>query len=319
VRVATPTRRERAAGRTRARQDARTGWLLVAPTTAVVVLVVVLPFLAVLVLAFQDIKLAQLSRITFADLGFDPENILGLFRSAGFWESLRTTVVLSVSTSVLSLAAGTAIAIALRKPFRGRAVVRALVLVPYVLPVVASMQTWRTLLNTQYGFVNAIGTGLLGWDAPIAFLTAPETTVLGVTVPLALLSVIVVLVWHTFPLAYLFVAARLHAVPGDLEEAASLDGAGPWQRIRYVVLPELTGVIAILLLLRFIWTFQTFNEVYLLTGGSAGTQVLAVRVYDELVTRSDIGSASGVGVAITLILAVFIAAYLILQRRRENA
>ncbi|MGP3932170.1 carbohydrate ABC transporter permease [Nonomuraea sp. KM88] len=303
----------------RARQEARAGWLLVAPTTAVVLAVVVLPFLAVLVLAFQDIKLVQLPRLTLTDLGLNPENILALFRSEGFWTSLRTTVVLSLATSVLSVALGSVTAVALRRPFRGRALVSALVLVPYVLPVVASTQTWRSLLNTQYGFVNAVGTRLLGWDAPIAFLTTPDITVLGVEIPLALCSVILVLVWHTFPLAYLFVAARLHAVPGTLEEAAVLDGAGPWQRIRYVILPELTGVVSILLLLRFIWTFQTFNEVYLLTGGAAGTQVLAVRVYNELVVRSDIGSASGVGVAITLILAVFITAYLVLQRRREAA
>ncbi|MFE5342151.1 carbohydrate ABC transporter permease [Isoptericola sp. NPDC056578] len=316
TRVAAPVRRP--ARSTRSRQDARAGAALVTPTVLVVAAVVVLPFLAVVVLAFQDIKLAQLPHLTLADLELDPENVVGLFTSAGFWTALRTTVVLSVATAVLSVAAGVAMALALRRPFPARAVVRALVLVPYVLPVVASMQTWRTLLNTQYGWVNAVGTSLLGWDEPVAFLTTPDTTVLGVTVPVALVSVIVVMVWHTFPLAYLFAAARLHAVSGDLEEAAALDGAGPWQRIRHVVLPELAGVVSILLLLRFIWTFQTFNEVYLLTGGAAGTEVLAVRVYNELVTRSDIGAASGVGVAITAILAVFIALYLVLQRRRET-
>lgn len=316
---ARPARSRRPARRTRAQQDARAGWLLVAPTSVVVFLVVVVPFLAVVVLAFQDIKLAQLSRLTLADLGFNPENFLALFRSEGFWTSLRTTLIFATLTSLFSVGLGLVVAIALRKPFRGRALVRCLILTPYILPVVAAAQTWRTLFNTQYGFINAFGTQILGWDAPIPFLTASTATVLGVQIPLALFSVILVQVWHTFPLAFLFAAARLQAVSGDLEEAASLDGAGPWQRIRHVVLPELTGVLAVLLLLRFIWTFQTFNEVYLLTGGAAGTQVLGVKVYNELITRSDIGSASGVGVAITLMLAVFIVIYLIIQRRRENS
>ncbi|ACQ78571.1 binding-protein-dependent transport systems inner membrane component [Beutenbergia cavernae DSM 12333] len=314
--LAAPRRRGRPASSTRARQDDRAGRLLVAPTALVVGFVVLLPFAAVLVLAFQDIRLAELSRITFADLGFDLEAFLSTFRRDGFWDSLRATLVFASLTAIGSVALGVAVALALRTPFRGRAIVRGLILMPYVLPVVAAAQTWRTLLNTQYGFVNEFGMRFLGWDGPIAFLTTPSASVLGVEVPLALLSVVLVQIWGTFPLAFLFATARLHAVPGDLEEAASLDGAGAWQRIRYVVLPELSGVIGLLLLLRFIWTFQTFNEVYLLTGGAAGTQVLGVRVYNELIGRADIGSASGVGVAITVMLAGFIALYLILARRR---
>lgn len=317
VRTRRPDHAGRPAARSRARQDDLAGRLLVTPTVAVVGLVVLLPFAAVLVLAFQDIRLAELSRITIADLEFDLDSFLSTFRRDGFWESLRTTLLFATLTALGSVFLGVVVALALRKPFRGRALIRGLILVPYVLPVVAAAQTWRTLLNTQYGFVNEFGIRFLGWDGPIAFLTTPSIPVLGVPVPLALLSVILVQIWGTFPLAFLFATARLHAVPGDVEEAALIDGAGPWQRIRHVVLPELTAVIGLLLLLRFIWTFQTFNEVYLLTGGAAGTQVLGVRVYNELIGRADIGSASGVGLSITIMLAGFIALYLIITRRTD--
>lgn len=304
---------------TRSQQDDLAGRLLVTPTTLVVGLVVLLPFVAVVVLAFQDIRVVEISTLRLRDLEFDVSAFLSVFRSDSFWTSLRTTVIFSVLTSVGSVAAGTAVAIALRKPFPGRGVVRGLVLVPYVLPVVAAVQIWTTLLNSNYGLVNEVGTRFLGWDSPIAFLTTPTQEFFGLPVPVALLTVIAIQIWGTFPLAFLFVTARLMAVPGTLEEAAALDGAGSWQRIRHVVLPQLRGVLLLLLLLRFIWSFQTFNEVYLLTGGAAGTQVLGVRIYNELIGRSNIGSASAVGLAMTAMLAGFIVIYLYLSRNEESA
>ena len=98
--------------------------------------------------------------------------------------------------------------------------------------------------------------------------------------------------WRSFPFAFLFLTARLQAVPGTLEEAAHVDGATPTQRFRYVVLPQLLPTIAVLSVLRFIWTFNSFDDIYLLTGGGAGTEVVSVRVFNALTARGDIGVAS---------------------------
>jgi len=228
---------------------------------------------------------------------------------------MRTTMVYALATTIGSVGAGLVAALALRRPFRGRSIVRALILIPFVLPVVAGVMIWRTLLNTQYGVVNAFGQEFLGWSAPISFLATASQEIGPISVPLTLLVVIAFEIWKSFPLAYLFIMARLLATQRDIEEAALIDGATPWQIFRHVVAPQLYGVIALLSVLRFIWSFQNFNDIYLLTGGAGGTQVVAVRVYEELATRANIGTASALGLIMTALLAGFLVVYVRMSRR----
>jgi multiple sugar transport system permease protein len=197
-----------------------------------------------------------------------------------------------------------------------------LMLLPYVAPVVAATFVWSVMLNPQFGIINHWGAKFLGWDEPIAFLSqrSAEVSILGldVEVPVALLTVIFFEMWRSFPFAFLFITARLQAVPGSMEEAALVDGATPTQRFRHVVLPQLMPTIAVLALLRFIWTFNNFDDIYLLTGGGAGTQVVAVRVYDYLINRGDIGAAAAQALVLAAILAVLVGTYLKLFGRQEE-
>jgi multiple sugar transport system permease protein len=187
-------------------------------------------------------------------------------------------------------------------------------LLPYVAPVVAATFVWRTMLDPQFGIVNYWGSRLFGWDEPIAFLSqrSSEVSVLGLSfsLPTALLSVIAFEAWRSFPFAFLFLMARLQAVPEALEEAARIDGATPSQRFRYVLLPQLLPTIAVLSILRFIWTFNSFDDIYLLTGGGAGTDVVSVRVFNYLTARGDIGLASAQALVLAAILAVLVGVYL---------
>ncbi len=317
VRAATgrrePSRRPRGALR---RQEDLQGKLLVAPTVLVVSAAFFLPLLAVIVFAFTRVRLIDIPRLTFDRLRWTTDNFATMWASPTFLPALRTTVVYAVGTTLTSLAIGTAIALVLRRPFFGRGLVRALVLIPYVLPVVAATTIWKVMLNPQYGIVNAFGTKVLGWESPLAFLTTTSVSVGGVDVPVALPTVILFEAWKTAPLVFLFVTARLQVIPDELEEAAQIDGAGPVRILRHIVLPQLTGVLALLLLLRFIWSFQSFNDVYLLTEGAGGTEVLAVRVYSELITRANIGTASATGLMMTAVLLVFLGAYFLLLRKR---
>jgi multiple sugar transport system permease protein len=191
--------------------------------------------------------------------------------------------------------------------------VRASVLLPYVAPVVAVTFVWQIMLSPQFGIVNNWGTRFLGWDRPIAFLSQREydASLFGwhFDVPLALLTVIAFEAWRSFPFAFLFLTARISALPGDLEEAAVVDGATVSQRFRYVVFPQLLPTIALLAVLRFIFTFNEFDDIYLLTGGAAGTQVASVRVYDLLTARGDIGAASAQALVLAGVLVVLLAVY----------
>jgi multiple sugar transport system permease protein len=213
-----------------------------------------------------------------------------------------------------AIALGVAAALLVRRSFPGRGLVRGVLLLPWVAPVVAITFIWTVLLSPQLGFVNAVGTGVFGWDAPIPFLSQEKGTItlfgLSIGVPTALLMVIVFESWKSFPFAFLFLLARLQAVPGELEEAAKVDGATPTQIFRHILLPQLAGVIALIAVLRFIFTFNAFDEIYLLTGGGAGTEVLATQVYSFLTARNDVGASAAVAMFMAAVLAVLLMVYL---------
>jgi multiple sugar transport system permease protein len=285
-------------GTLRAR-EARTGWALISPTVVLVLVLVVLPILWTVVLAFQDLRLIRLRTAgLFGDYTFD--NFADVFGSPGFWSSLLTTLVYAGGGTAASIGLGLVAALALRRGFRGRTLVRASLLLPYVAPVVAATFVWGVMLNPQFGIVNELGTGLLRWDEPIAFLSER---------PSALLTVIVFEMWRSFPFAFLFITARLQAAPATLEEAARVDGATPTQLFRHIVWPQLLPTIAVLALLRFIWTFNNFDDIYLLTGGGAGTEVISVRVFDFLISRGDIGAASAQALVLSAVLLVLVTVY----------
>jgi multiple sugar transport system permease protein len=305
--------RTRARTDTLARQESRLAYRLISPTLLIVLVVVVLPVVWTISLAFQDVRL-----INLRDAGFFGEynldNFTTVFGSAGFWSSLWTTVIYTVGATLGSIVIGLIAALALRKPFRGRGVLRAAMLLPYVAPVVAATFVWSVALNPQFGIVNAWGTRFLGWDEPVPFLSQRdyEVSLFGMdfTVPLALLTVIAFEAWRYFPFAFLFIIARLQALPGELDEAAVVDGTSIWQRFRYITLPQLMPVIALLTILRFIFTFNKFDDIYLLTGGGAGTEVVSIRVYEFLTARTDIGAAAAQSLVLAGVLTIFIAVYM---------
>jgi multiple sugar transport system permease protein len=286
---------------TASRRDNRDGLVMVSPTVVIVVALVVVPVLWNVVLSFQDLTLIDIRNAGLFQ-NATLQNFIDVFTGAGFWQAILNTVVYSVFSTLGSIALGLGAALALRKPFPGRGLVRALMLLPYVAPVVAVAFVWKIMLNPQYGIVNVWGQNLLGWDAPIDFLgRAPD----------AMVTVILFETWRYFPFAFMFLTARLVAVPRETEEAAVVDGAGIWQRFRFIVLPQLYGVIALLSVLRLVMTFNKFDDVFLLTGGGAGTEVAAVRVYDTLTGRFDVGGAA----AQSLVLAAFLAISLVIYLR----
>lgn len=300
-------------GPTMRQRENRAGLGLIAPTVTIVLAVVVLPIVWSVLLAFQKVRMLTL-RSTGLSGEITVQNFASVFREPGFVDSLVTTLAYAVFGTASSIALGLVAALALRRSFRGRAVLRAAMLLPYVAPVVAVTFVWETMLSPQFGIVNVWGQRVLGWDQAIAFLSqrSHEISILGITItlPMALLTVIAFEAWRSFPFAFLFLTARLQATPDSLEEAALVDGATVSQRFRYIVLPQLLPTIAMLSVLRFIWTFNSFDEIYLLTGGGAGTEVISVRVFDFLTGRGDIGMASAQALVLAVVLVVLVGLYI---------
>jgi multiple sugar transport system permease protein len=317
-----PDSRHAAVGRARTRprgptlrqRESRTGLLLVSPTVLVVLVVVILPVLWTILLAFQRLRVARIRRLGV----FDPElftvrNLDSALTSTGFLEGLRNTLLYSVLGTGLSILLGLIAALLVRRSFPGRTFVRASMLLPYIAPVVAVTFVFQVMLDPQLGVVNAIGQDLLGWERGVPFLSQRYGTVdllgLRFQLPLALIVVILYQGWRYFPFAFLFILARLQALPKDIDEAARVDGATPLQRFWYITLPQLNGVIALLAVLRFIWTFNEFDDIYLLTGGGAGTDVVSVQVYRFLSARGDVGAAAALSLVMAAMLCLLLLVY----------
>jgi multiple sugar transport system permease protein len=306
---------------TLARRDARTGLLLITPTLVIVVAVVLVPLVWSVLIAFQRVRLIGIGRTGLFE-NLTTANFARVFGSDTLWDTVFTTVIYTAGSTLLAIVFGVSVALALRRPFFGRGFVRAAMLIPYVAPIVAVTFVWKILLNPEFGIVNSWGEKLFGWDDPIAFLSQARGEIslfgLDIPVPTALLTVIVFEGWRYFPFVFLFVLARLQAMPGELEEAATIDGATPSQRFRYIVLPQLMPIIAVLVVLRTIWTFNEFDDIFLLTGGAAGTEVVSVRVYDLLTVQRNVGAAAAQSVFLAGVLVVLLGCYAWLLRRRNG-
>lgn len=309
-RASGPTPAAGAGGRTLKQRESSLAYAFVTPALAVVVVLVLFPVLWNVALSLQQLRLVELQDFNFFSLDLTLANYRRVI-GADFWGLLATTLVYSIGGTTLAIGLGLWAALALRRAFPGRGLVRGLLLFPYVVPVVAVTLLWRTMLNPQVGIVNVllerIGVGpvnaLLQRDVEVSLLG------LSLSLPVALTTVVLFEAWRSFPFAFLFILARLQAIPNDVEEAARVDGARTWERYRHVVLPQLTGVIAVLFLLRFIWTFNAFDEIYLLTGGAAGTQVVSVQIYEWLFGRSDVGAAAALSLVLAATLGLALLVY----------
>ncbi len=296
---------------TLARRQARLGWLLVTPAVVIVAVLVIFPVVWNLSLSVQRIRLIELQNVSFFDISPTLDNFRRVIGERDFWEVVRTTLAYTIFGTILSLSLGLWAALVVKKAFIGRAAVRGLMLFPYVAPVIAATFVWRVMLNPNIGITNewlaSLGLQKIDFLGRRSF----ELNLFGweLTLPLALTMVILFEGWRYFPFAFLFILARLQALPAELDEAAMVDGATLTQRFWYVTLPQLRGVFSVLFLLRFIWTFNKFDDVFLLTGGAAGTEVVPVKIINWLRGRADVGSAAALALVLAGILAVLLLIY----------
>ena len=247
------------------------------------------------------------------NFSFTLDNYRRIFAAPDFWASLRITLSYTFFGALGSIVLGLFAAQLLDRNFPGRGFLRGLFLFPYVAPVIAVAFVWAFFLDPFSGTVNALGMRWDLFDQPINFLgqRAVELTFLGATFefPVALATVIAFSAWNYFPFAFLFLLARLQAIPAALYESADVDGAGPFQKFFYITLPNLAGVLAVLFLLRFMFLINKFEDIFLLTGGAAGTKNLPVMVYDEAFARADIGAGSAVALILFVVLLLFMVIY----------
>jgi multiple sugar transport system permease protein len=310
--MAVATKRSRRKKSGLQKQESRLGVTLMLPTVLVLAVLFLFPLIWNFALSLQPARLINIREVSL--IGFTPSlsNFELVLSDNEFWPVLRTTFIYTIGGSILSILMGLWAALTLQSSFKGRSIVRGLVLFPYVVPVIAAAFVWQVMLNPNFGVVN-VWLERLGFDA-IDFLgtRSHDLSVFGLftlSIPLALITVIVFEAWRYFPFAFLFILAALQSQSSEINEAAEVDGATISQRFRYITLPSLAPVISVLFLLRFIWTFNKFDDIFLLTGGGAGTKVITVKIIDWLIGRGNVGAAAALGIILAAILSVVVAIY----------
>lgn len=252
---------------------------------------------------------------------FTFENFEKIFSSSEFWSVLRVSMYYTIFGTVGALVLGLFAAQLLNTAFAGRNILRGLFLFPYVAPVIAVAFTWVVLLDPFSGTLNSILLQMGVVDEPVNFFgqRAVAMSFFGLTFnfPVALTTVIAFEAWRYFPLSFLFILARMQAISGEMYEAAEIDGATPLQQFWYISLPQLVGILAVLFLLRFIWTFNKFDDIFLLTGGAAGTRTLTVDVYEQAFAVSNLGAGAAVAVVVFIVLLTFSILFFALSPKDE--
>jgi ABC-type sugar transport system permease subunit len=230
------------------------------------------------------------------------ENYTDLLSDPVARDSIRTTLIFIAVTIPLELLLGLGIALVLNQAFRGRALLRAVVLIPWAIPTVVSSQMWRFIFNDRYGLINFL---LFGADTSsyIAPLADPN---------LAMISIMAAEIWKTTPFAALIILAGLQGIADDLYEAAGIDGATPWQTFRRITLPMLTPALLLALLFRTIDALRVFDLVYVMTqGGPAdATNVLQFYGYKKTFPEGMVGYGSAIAVIVFLMSLFLSLAYL---------
>jgi multiple sugar transport system permease protein len=299
-------------------RETRLAWFLITPTALIVFGLVIFPAFFSIWVSFHDIGLHNLNDVFHAPyIGL--ENYYKVFDDFAFkfqgrqsWGAAVTSIVYSFAATILTILVGIIAALLLNRPFRGRGISRALFLFPYVAPIVSVAFVWRWILDPRpSGVVNDILMNKLGIiELPVAYLA---------TRGLALLLVIFFEAWRYFPFAMLMILARLQAVDSTLYEAAEVDGASTWQKFWNITIPELRYVIGAIFLLRLMWTFNKFDDIFLLTGGGFGTKVLPVLTYEFSFRLFDFGRGAATAMILLTILGVFMLFYVGVVMRNVEA
>jgi multiple sugar transport system permease protein len=269
-----------------------------APAVVALAAIVVFPTLYLLYLSTRHWVIIR-PRQYFVGLG----NFVAVLQTGAFWNAATVTATFVIATCIVSLVVGLSLALALNRDFRGRGFVRALVVLPLLVPPIVAGFTWKFLLNREIGMLGSWILPALGLDA--SMLADPN---------LAMVSIVIADVWSRTSFVFLILLAALQSIPGYLYDAVRIDGAAPWQEFVHVTLPLITPAIIIALIFRAIEAVNTFDLIYVMTQGGPGTATQTLSIYGWRVafTSFDIGRGAAVAV---IMIAFAVLATTVLTRR----
>jgi multiple sugar transport system permease protein len=288
------------------------GPLLLLPAVVYILGLVGFPLVLAVLYSLSDATIGDQS-INFVGL----DNFVDAWRDPGFRTALRNTVVLTVASQAVVVVLANILALVLSADFRGKRLVRFLVLLPWTTPVALGVIGWLWLLDSVYSPIDWTlrEVGLLGRDT----LLGPQRNIYWLAEPSrAQFSVLLVHVWRMLPLSTVILLAGLTSIPQDVREAAHVDGAGFWRQLFYIRLPLLLPIMAVAVLFGTVFTCTDMTVVYILTRGNAETNVLATWAYFRGIDGGNLAQGAAIALFLFPALAGIAALMLRLARRAET-
>lgn len=286
---------------TGAAQDPALGTAMFAPAALYIMLLIGVPFFLAMYYAFSD------ARIGNTDLHFvGLENFRSILQSPSFRSAVKNSIVFTLASQIIVIICSTILSTALENKFRGRGVIRYLILLPWVAPIALGAIAWKWILDSIYSVI----TWVLVWlhvfkpyGAPM-WLGEPH---------LAMASVILVHCWRLIPFSTVIMLAGQTAIPKEIPEAAAIDGAGFWRTLFQIKIPMMTSIISVAVLFGTIFTFTDMTVVYILTAGGPydSTQTLPSLAFATGIQGSDL--AAGAAISLFLVPVLVVIAYLMLR------
>jgi multiple sugar transport system permease protein len=270
----------------------RADYLYVLPALVVMLIVIAYPIYYTVELSFFKTPPGlQLRDKTFVGM----DNYTAILTSDVFWRVTLNTVIWTVASTIIAFVLGYALALALHRDFFGRGILRAILIIPWVISAVAASYIWKWIYHSDFGIIGAVLVEMGLASRPANFIDSVSTV---------LPSLIVVNVWREFPFAMIMLMAGLQTVPEQLLRAAQVDGASAWQRFWHVTFPHLSGVSTVTILLLAVANFNSFIIPWIMTGGgpSNASHIWITHIYELAFGRQLWGVASAYSVLLFFIL-----------------
>ena len=279
------------------RRQTRLAWMLLAPSILVVLLVAIVPLMQTIYQSFTDARLASARPVQFVGL----RNYVDLLSDGAFLNAIKVTVLFTFLTVTFEFILGLIVALVVNSNFRGRGPMRAAMLVPWAIPTVVSASMWKWMYHDIYGVINDLLVAKLHLlPQNIAWIADPATSVPAIAA---------VDIWKTTPFMALLLLAGLQVIPGDIYEAANVDGANPIQQFMSLTLPLLRPAILVALIFRTLDSLRVFDVFYVMFGNRADTMTMAVYDQQTITAFSDLGYGGALSVAIFVIIGIFVVSY----------
>ena len=279
---------------------------MLAPALIVVALVAFFPLGRTIYQSFTDQQfLGGLQPTKFVGL----RNYRDLYHDTISRNAVVETVKFTVITVSFEFVLGMIIALVVNSNFKGRGVMRAMMLVPWAIPTVISARMWQLMYDDVFGVINDAGLRLHLIHHPIAWISQPNT---------ALGAVSAVDIWKTTPFVALLLLAGLQVIPRELYEAAQVDGASAWQQFWRITIPLLRPAILVALIFRTLDALRVFDVFYVFFGNRVDTQTMAIYDQSTIVGIGDVGYGATISVGIFFVIAIFVAIYVTFLRVEEQ-